>query len=204
MASTTWTSSRTTRRRLSRASPGRRRALHLQLGADLFQATLGDVPQTPTLERRSDQQLELLEANRRPSVPSSCGSWAGPIGQSDPPPADGPAQLRATGEPPTDWPGRPGARGAPHSRARLTALDQCRDDRLVEAVAHRSLGDRHVVPGGQSGAQSGVVLRAVGDDEEAADRGRDLEVLDRIPHRDQSPPGRSRGRGHGRRRRSPC
>src|SRR3954451_17957193 len=62
----------------------------------------------------------------------------------------------------------------------LTTLYQSGDDRLVEAVAHGALGDRGVVPGGERGAQAGVALGPVGDDEEAADRGGDLEVLDRV------------------------
>src|SRR5215203_1672148 len=54
------------------------------------------------------------------------------------------------------------------------------DDRLVEALAHAALGDGDVVPAGQRGAQAGVVLGAVGDEEEAADRRRHLEILDRV------------------------
>src|SRR6185369_8341527 len=53
----------------------------------------------------------------------------------------------------------------------LTTLHQAGDDGLVEAVSHAALGDRRVVPGGEGGAQAGVALRAVGDDEEAVDRG---------------------------------
>ena len=37
---------------------------------------------------------------------------------------------------------------------------------------------------GERGAQAGVALGPVGDDEEAADRGGDLEVLDRVADRD--------------------
>src|ERR1700679_987782 len=62
----------------------------------------------------------------------------------------------------------------------LAALHQRRDDCLVEAVAHAALGDRGVVPGAQLGAQAGVALGPVGDDEEAADRGGDLQILDRV------------------------
>src|SRR6187399_567637 len=62
----------------------------------------------------------------------------------------------------------------------LATLHQGRDDRLVEAVAHRPLGDGDVVPGAQRGAQAGVARGSVGDDEEASDRGGDLEVLDRV------------------------
>src|SRR6187455_1874535 len=52
---------------------------------------------------------------------------------------------------------------------RLAALHQGRDDRLVEAVSHASLGDRRVVPRGERGAQAGVALGPVRDDEEASD-----------------------------------
>src|SRR6188472_4076945 len=62
----------------------------------------------------------------------------------------------------------------------LTTLDQGRDDRLVETIAHRPLGDDGVVPSAEHGAQTGVARRPIGDDEEAADRGGDLEVLDRV------------------------
>src|SRR6476619_137930 len=65
----------------------------------------------------------------------------------------------------------------------LAALHQRRDDRLVEAVAHASLGHRRVVPGGERRAQAGIALGPVGDDEEAPDRRGDLEVLDRISYR---------------------
>src|SRR5262245_7505269 len=61
----------------------------------------------------------------------------------------------------------------------LASPDQGRDHRLIEAVAHRALGRGDVVPGGQGGPQAGIALGAVGDDEEAADGRRDLEVLDR-------------------------
>ena len=42
-------------------------------------------------------------------------------------------------------------------------------DRLVEPVAHGALGDGDVGEAGQRAAQRFVVLRAVGDAEEAAD-----------------------------------
>src|SRR6478609_962719 len=62
----------------------------------------------------------------------------------------------------------------------LTTLHQRRNDGLVEAVAHCPVGDGGVVPGAEDGAQAGVALGPVGDDEEAADRSGDLEVLDRV------------------------
>src|SRR6188472_1740372 len=52
----------------------------------------------------------------------------------------------------------------------LTTLDQGRDDGLVEAIAHRPLGDRGVVPGGERGSQTRISLGPIGDDEEATDR----------------------------------
>src|SRR6185312_4691926 len=64
------------------------------------------------------------------------------------------------------------------------SLDQGRDHRLVEAVAVGALGDGDVAPARQLRAQSGIALGAVGDDEEVAYRGRDLEVLDRVADRD--------------------
>src|SRR6188472_3203747 len=60
------------------------------------------------------------------------------------------------------------------------AFHQRGDDRLVEAVAHAAFGNGDIVPTRQRGPQTGVVLGAVGDEEEAADRGGDLEVLDRV------------------------
>src|ERR1044072_5239661 len=68
--------------------------------------------------------------------------------------------------------------------AASSPLHQAADDRLVEAVAHRALGDRGVVPGGERGAQAGVALGTVGDDEEAAGRRRELEGLGRGGGRD--------------------
>src|SRR6188474_2379555 len=62
----------------------------------------------------------------------------------------------------------------------LATSHQGRNDGLVEAVAHRPIGDGDVVPGGERGAQAGVALRSVGDHEEATDRGGDLEILDRV------------------------
>ena len=111
------------------------------------------------------------------------------------PTADGPVHGPALN------PGGAADRGrGPRPRS---ALHQGRDDRLVEAVAVGPLGDGDVAELGQVGAQAGVALGPVGDDEEAADRGGDLEVLDRVADRDAVLRRRSRGRARGRRRRRP-
>src|ERR1700704_6210407 len=65
----------------------------------------------------------------------------------------------------------PGVRSGPTDTSDCSAaLHQRGNDGLVEAVAHRGLGDGDVVPGGERGAQARVALGPVGYDEEAADR----------------------------------
>src|SRR4051812_17584006 len=59
-------------------------------------------------------------------------------------------------------------------------LHQRGHDRLVEAVAHAAFRDGDIVPVRERRPEARVVLGAVGDEEEAADRGRHLQVLDRV------------------------
>src|SRR5215218_6860283 len=64
------------------------------------------------------------------------------------------------------------------------AFHQRGNDRLVEAVAHAAFRDGDIVPIRECGPEAGIVLRAVGDKEEAPDGSGDLQVLDRIADRD--------------------
>ena len=82
-------------------------------------------------------------------------------------------------------------------RRRAAALGEGRDDRLIEAVAHRPLGHGDVREPRSASRSAASRSRAVGDAEEAADRGGGLEVLDRVADRDAVLRARSRGRAGG-------
>ena len=67
---------------------------------------------------------------------------------------------------------------------RSAPLDQGRDDRLIEAIAHLTLGHRDVVPGSDRGSQSGIALGPVGHHKEAIDGRCDVNVLEGVARAD--------------------